>query len=279
MDSGRNCVAGGCSGHMNFRQREEKGSTFICTKKQCRKEVGFRKDTFFEGSHLTIKEIFEFVYYWCNGTCQVDYVLRNFVREDGSSISRQAIVDWRQFCRDVAVSHFQKNPTMIGGEGKTVEIDETVITKRKYNRGRLVNQNYWFFGGVERESGEVFLVHVERRDALTLLPIIQRYIRPGTTIISDLWRAYGGISRLPEGYNHYTVNHSQNFVDPETGAHTNKIESEWQKFKMRHKAEYGTSRTLLVEYVAQYLWKKKFKGADEFYNFWCQVLEDYPLEF
>ena len=58
------------------------------------------------------------------------------------------------------------------------------------------------------------MVPVDRRDATTLLPIIQKYIAPGTTIISDLWAAYNTIGTL--GYQHLTVNHSLNFVDPTT---------------------------------------------------------------
>jgi len=34
-----------------------------------------------------------------------------------------------------------------------------------------------------------------------------------------------------EGYVHLKVNHSINFVDPETGANTNKIESSWRAAK------------------------------------------------
>ena len=41
--------------------------------------------------------------------------------------------------------------------------------------------------------------------------LIQDYIRPGTVIYSDEWRAYSQLNTL--GYEHRTVNHSKNFVD------------------------------------------------------------------
>lgn len=105
-------------------------------------------------------------------------------------------------------------------------------------------EQQWYFGGIERGSGRCFIVPVEYRNADTLLPIIQKHVMPGTTIISDLWKAYYKITQLPEGYQHYTVNHSENSVDPKSGACSNTIESTWQKFKSHHKQEYGTARTL-----------------------------------
>ena len=43
---------------------------------------------------------------------------------------------------------------------------------------------HWVFGGTERITGNSFLVEVEKRDAATLLPIIQRHICPGSVIYS-----------------------------------------------------------------------------------------------
>ena len=50
------------------------------------------------------------------------------------------------------------------------------------------------------------MVPVADRSADTLLPVIQQFVLPGgTCIVSDLWRAYGGVVNLPEGYLHLTV--------------------------------------------------------------------------
>lgn len=76
------------------------------------------------------------------------------------------------------------NNAVIGGPNTTVEIDESCFTKRKYNRGRLL-PNQWVLGGICRETKESFLVPVPNRSARTLLPIIIENVAPGTTIITD----------------------------------------------------------------------------------------------
>lgn len=92
----------------------------------------------------------------------------------------------------------------------------------------------WVFGilGVQRSRqrrGKPVLRLVERRSRATLVPLIQQYVRGGSTIISDEWRVYSALPQL--GYRHYTVNHRVAYVNPVTGAHTQHIERAWRKYK------------------------------------------------
>ncbi|KAI9090516.1 hypothetical protein DFS34DRAFT_567567, partial [Phlyctochytrium arcticum] len=50
---------------------------------------------------------------------------------------------------------------------------------------------------------------------------------PGTLIYSDKWQGYVTPWRNQLGYGHETVNHSENFVDPDTSVHTQNIEANW----------------------------------------------------
>ncbi|GFX24384.1 hypothetical protein TNCV_421851 [Trichonephila clavipes] len=55
-----------------------------------------------------------------------------------------------------------------------------------------------------------------------------------TTIIADCWKGYNHDVLTTEGFNHLTfLNHSLNFVDPDSGTHTNTIESTWRHIKSR----------------------------------------------
>ena len=77
-----------------------------------------------------------------------------------------SIVDWNQYCRDIAVSHFINSPVQIGGPGHIVEIDENLFSKRKYNRGRIVPEQ-WVFGGYDPATKEGFLLPVPPQNAAT----------------------------------------------------------------------------------------------------------------
>jgi len=251
--------------------------TWRCNRNKCKKEKGFMIGSWFEGCHLSFKDIFQLSYYWSRQTHSVEEIQFDLQRNGGGTISEHTIVDYNNLFRQVCSWYFTRNPIKIGGPGTVVEIDETVLTKRKYNRGQLRAETQWFFGGVERGSNRCFLIPVERRNADTLLPLIEQYILPGTTIISDCWAAYGGIERMQQQYTHYNVNHSQNFVDPVTGAHTNTIEGTWAYFKCRHKEEHGTSRELFASYISQFIWRKIFRGPDTMYHLWSQIAYLYPV--
>ena len=148
----------------------------------------------------------------------------------------------------------------IGGINKIVEIDETLMYRRKYNRGRLLN-DVWIFGGICREDGRVFAVVVENRKEETLWDQILQHIEKGTTIISDSWSAYSCIKkRGGNDYQHLTVNHSKNFIDPETGARTQRIERLWRELKEINQRYEGIPRDQVELHLDEFIWRQNEIG-------------------
>jgi hypothetical protein len=92
-----------------------------------------------------------------------------------------------------------------------------LIRKRKYVSALLQKQ--------VKSKNEFRMFVVQKRDAKTLLPIIKRNAAPGSDIHSDEWRAYGKLNSM--GYNHFTVNHKENFVNPSRVKHTQLVECLW----------------------------------------------------
>lgn len=69
---------------------------------------------------------------------------------------------------------------------------------------------------------------VARRNRATLTNVINRTLRANSVIHSDEWRAYINLPQhVPNCIAHDTVNHTYNFVNPQTGAHTQVFNNIW----------------------------------------------------
>lgn len=212
---------------------------------RCNGSRSLRYSSWFTRSKLTLVQIMLLTY---------DILIRKryaIIREE-RLLAKQTVTDWSQFCREEILYYMENTSNKIGGLGKTVEIDESKFGKRKYNRGHRV-EGQWVFGGVERGSGRTFLVPVRDRTAETLTGLINEWIEPGTTIVSDCWGGYKSIRQA--GYEHLTVNHTIGFKDELTGANTNSIESVWKHVKVflnpyNRKVNY-------IYILAEYMFRKR----------------------
>ena len=122
---------------------------------------------------------------------------------------------------------------------------------------------------------------VPDRTAATLLPLIQQHVLPGTTVHSDEWRAFSQVQQLPHVSVHGTVNHSINFVDPQTGVHTQAIESYWARVKHKFKKMKGVDGDHLGEYLDEFMWHERFGTTTEeaLSNIIGHIAWKYPLYF
>ena len=173
---------------------------------------------------------------------------------DDIEVSRSSAIDSYQWLREVYITKLLQNPIQLGGPGKIVKIDESLFRhKPKVLLNNCVSATGYCFlcvcfyspaspwkgnntGTVVNASHEPALGYMEivsRRDASTLLPIIQAHVLPGTIIYSDEWAVYNQVHNLPNitshssvnhsSVNHSSVNHSLHFVDAATGVHTHSI--------------------------------------------------------
>ena len=107
------------------------------------------------------------------------------------------------------------------------------------------------------EPQKVLLFHVPDRTRETLVHrLITTHIQPGTVIYSDQFTPYIPLNQL--GYIHVSVNHSKNFVDPDSGAHTNTIEGVWALVKKKLKWMCGTLYEYIPSYLDEFTWFRNF---------------------
>jgi len=224
--------------------------------------LSLRHGSWFSNSNMTLEEIIEFTYLWCQGLTQKQ------IQQEVGCVDKTS-VDWANFCREICEESLLKdteNGIQIGGNNIIVEIDESKFAKRKYNRGHEVKGG-WVFGGREKDDkSKCFMVVVPDRTRATLLPIIQQHIAPGSIIRSDCWKAYDCLKDY--GYQHETVNHSVNFKDPETGCHTNGIEGDWQKAKRSVcMPRFGVKQAHLQSFLSAHTWRRKHGERNLFLQF------------
>jgi transposase-like protein len=256
-----------CSnGHPMLLKMGDIQDRWRCRRRSCREDFAVRDGTWLKDSKLSYRKIILFIYCWSTELTSIVFC------ENELEIKKTAVIDWNNYLREVCAFTLINNPVVIGGPGTHVEIDESLFTRRKNQVGRVLPQQ-WVFGGICRETKDCFMFTVADRSAATLLPIIRQSILPGTTILSDQWAAYNGIAAM--GFNHQTVNHSINFVDPTTGAHTQHIERAWKAAKERNKRHNGTHRGMMDSYMCEYMWRKKqiVNGNDVFES----ILRDITL--
>ena len=212
-----------CGQEMVLRERPntQDGYHWECSVHQCRKRRSIRAGSFFENSKIPLTHWLYVIFLW-----SIEVRSKKVAMLTGLSLRTvtRALQEIRNICSlKILYGHIK-----LGGRGKTVEIDESMFGhKRKYNRGRI-SKGTWVFGMVERGSGRALTFRVPDRTRETLVAgLVQNFIEPRTLIISDKFSPYFNLNN--SGYVHLMVNHSENFVDPYTGAHTNTIEGVWSQ--------------------------------------------------
>ena len=268
-----------CDAPRKFVQRADKiqSNTFRCWKRhpggtRCDKKISGTSESFFFNMHISLFTALWLLWGFCEGMSN-----EWFIRHLG--LSSRTVSDWLNFCREVCMVCIESQSRTIGGFGYTVEIDESKFVKRKYHKGKARKCKDWILGGICRETGECFMRIVKNRNKETLEKYILKYVKPGSVIITDCWAAYRDLKHL-EGmdYTHFTVNHSETYVDPVTGAHTNTIEGTWAHCK-RACPKLGLRSNFLDGYICRFIWFKLTKslGKDPFFFLLECICEQYPI--
>jgi transposase-like protein len=115
------------------------------------------------------------------------------------------------------------------------------------------------FGMVER-GGRVKIHAVKDRKAETLTGEVHRYVLPRTTIFTDDWPAYRGLSRR---YTHRRIRHSEN-IYVSGDVHTQTIEGFFSNLKRGIAGNYhSVSSKWLQGYLNEYAWRYNHRHDGE----------------
>ena len=229
--------------------------------------VQWTSGSFFQDSKIPLSHWLYIIFLW-----SIDESNKKVSLLTGLSLC--TVITALQRLRDICSLKILHGNVKLGGRGKTGEMHESMFgQKRKYNRGQI-NRGTWVFGMVERGTGRALAFQVPNRMKETLVAgLVQQFVDPGTTIICDKFSLYFNLNSL--GYIHIMVNHSENFVDPFTGAHSNTIEGVWSQIKRKLKAMNGTPKSKLLSYLNKFNWQKCYP-SDPFDNLLADIAEFCP---
>eukprot|EP01084_Bolivina_argentea_P026978 50148_1 len=248
------CVSG-CGGTMYIVQKsvsrhpKDNGYCYFCS--NCKKDRRLRRGTIFEGSDKPFKFWIDMLWVFTEGE-ETGRASRyaSYQRKQGGKIFSK----FRKCCGAYLNANFHQ----LGGNDFIIEIDESAFSKLNKNHQGGKNKTRWVFGMIERSTGRCKFIYVQDRTRKTLIPIIEKYVKKGAQVNSDMWRAYWVLAEA--GYIHRMVNHSDYFIDEESGVHTSTIEGVWKWAKAAIQKKGGCKDHQLQEKLDEFAFRKTYLG-------------------
>lgn len=143
--------------------------------------------------------------------------------------------------------------TPIGGEGKTVQIDETFIGGRK--KGGQGGVGKAIVLAMVENDGDVVTEVIENRGTMAIMPHVREHVLPNTEIHTDELAAYKAIKRVDMNYTHKSVDHSAKQYVGWDGQTTNTAEGFFMHLKRTIK---GTHIWVSAKHLHRYASEVEF---------------------
>ncbi len=234
------------------------GITYKCS--HCRKQFNPRIGTIFENSKISMKKWFIAIYLISSHKKGISsYQLA----KDISVTQKTAFNMLKKLRYAFKLANLGE---MLDG---VVEVDESFVGGKNRNRhknkkvrnsqGRAFIDKTPVLGMLQR-GGKLMAKVIPNTKAETIIPIIEKYVKKGSTIYSDEWWAY---KNLHNNYTHAQVYHNIG-VYGIGNVHTNGIEGSWASLKRSIIGVYhSVSRKHLQKYVDEFVFRYNTRNMKE----------------
>lgn len=229
--------------------------------KHCRKCFTVTVGTMFEGSNVPLNKWF--------------YAIHLF-------LSHKKGISSLQLSRDIKVTqktawfmlsriryNLNETESFISEQfGGIVQIDETYMGGKnkgrfKFNQGRSLKQKTPVVGLLTDDR--VYTIVVQNTNGRTLKTIIYGLVERGSTIVTDEWPAYNGLSN--EYVHEVVTHHTKRYVN-ERGFHTNGIEGFWSHLKRGIKGIYHVVKPKHLQmYCDEFAYRYNTRKMDDIQRF------------
>jgi transposase len=142
----------------------------------------------------------------------------------------------------------------IGGPGKAVEVDETLVGGVKRGKHMRGSAGKTVVVGALERGGDVVTQVVPNQRRATLQPFVLANVARGSQVHTDELNSYVGLHT--HGYRHMTCNHGIHEYVGFEGASVNQIESFWRHLKC---SITGTHVSVSPKYLGRYAKEFEFR--------------------
>ncbi|MEG2163375.1 MAG: IS1595 family transposase [Bacteroidales bacterium] len=251
--------------HYKLKQGDTFKGLYKC--KDCRERFTVTVGTMFESSHIPLKKWFLAIYLFLSHKKGISSVQ---LSKDIGVTQKTA---WFMLSR---IRHNIKSKKKPKFENET-QVDETYVggknrkggSKKKKTQGRSLKIKVPVMGLLS--NGKVYTEVIPDARAVTLKTIIYNIVQTGSTIVSDGWQGYKGLSK---DYRHEIVDHSKG-IYAKNGFHTNSIEGFWSQLKRGILGIYHlVSPKHLNKYCDEFSYRyntRDISDGERFYKFLCSA--------
>lgn len=230
----------------------------------CRQQFTVTVGTLFERSRIPLHKWFQAVYFLCSSKKGMSS--HQLHRMLGVTYKTA----WFMTHRIREAMRDSGGFDLMGGNGGTVEVDETFWGNKKprwQKKGRGYEHKEKILSLVEREGGRVRSYHVERVDAATLWPILVEQIAEDSRIMTDeagqyahLHKDFAGHDKVSHGIGEYVRG----------DVHTNTIEG---YFSIMKRGLTGTYHPVSKQHLKRYLSEFDFRYNHRKMDDWSRAVE------
>ncbi|KAG0434470.1 hypothetical protein DMUE_5170 [Dictyocoela muelleri] len=195
-------------------------------------------------------------------------------------VSKSLISAVKSKLRSCYKSYIDSKKLLLGGPGRIVEVDESVICRKGVIRNPTSTdddkpETTIILGGIDNTDARNFFVkRIKKREIDTLTGAMNRLIGVGSCLHTDGHPSYPGVA-LNLSLQHKVVIHSDGFKALD-GTHTNNIEGFWGGLKSCMRKEHGVKRDNIDIWLEEYTFKKRFLNnlePGEFESIYNEILK------
>lgn len=278
-----------CCPHCGNTKAWKTNRGYTCAAKECSKKFSVTTGTIFENTKLSLRLWFATIYLCTahkkgisslqlsrdlNITQKTAWFLLHRVREMLANNAPEMLhgnIEVDETFVGGKNKNRHANKKIEGSQGRS-HADKTAVVgiaqkseytiiprEHKLIAGKIVNEK------VYTKYSSVKLQVVKDTEATTLIPIMLENVQSNSTIVTDAYRSYNGLSA---NFTHITIKHTDGNYITIGDAHTNTIEGFWKGFKLGIQAIYNAvSPKHLNRYCNEFSFRYNSRGVADVIRF------------